>query len=140
MIIAIEGLDASGKATQSKLLMSHLASTGRDVKRYEFPNYDSITGRALLGHLKGQWEANIPIGELEKGGGKDTDLNELNELVFQCLMLADKCAMAGELSQYAANPTNHAVLDRYIVSGRAYGGTGGLPKEWLKVTQAYLHN
>jgi L-alanine-DL-glutamate epimerase-like enolase superfamily enzyme len=52
MIIALEGIDASGKATQSKLLAEKLRGT-----RFAFPDYETPAGEAILGHLKKEWIA-----------------------------------------------------------------------------------
>ena len=40
-LLVIEGLDGSGKATQAKLLASHLAESGRKVMEITFPDYES---------------------------------------------------------------------------------------------------
>ena len=40
-IIVIEGLDGSGKATQTDLLYKKLLSEGKNVKKLTFPCYDS---------------------------------------------------------------------------------------------------
>ena len=40
-LIVIEGLDGSGKATQSELLCKYLESIGKKVKKVSFPVYDS---------------------------------------------------------------------------------------------------
>ena len=40
-LIAIEGLDGSGKETQSKLLYNDLLSQGKNVNLISFPNYSS---------------------------------------------------------------------------------------------------
>ena len=50
-IIAIEGIDASGKSTQTDLLARHFAGLGQQVEVRSFPRYDSFFGlhiRALL--------------------------------------------------------------------------------------------
>lgn len=44
-LIVIEGVDCSGKETQSKLLETYFLKKGVKVARYSFPNYDSPTGR-----------------------------------------------------------------------------------------------
>ena len=40
-LIAIEGLDGSGKDTQSKLLYNDLIAQGKNVNLLSFPNYTS---------------------------------------------------------------------------------------------------
>ena len=40
-LIAIEGLDGSGKATQAKLLAGYLAAQGLAVREVSYPDYGS---------------------------------------------------------------------------------------------------
>ena len=40
-IIVIEGLDGSGKATQTKILCEKFSALGKKVTKLEFPNYRS---------------------------------------------------------------------------------------------------
>ncbi len=40
-LIVIEGVDSSGKETQTKLLFEYIKSLGKKVKRVSFPDYDS---------------------------------------------------------------------------------------------------
>jgi len=138
MIIAIEGLDASGKATQTKQLVKRInAFFGEtSARRFEFPNYPSITGQAIKGHLQGKW-----FGALIAEQDKLVDKNQekfLNELVFQCLMTVDRYAMASELIPFELSNKHHAVLDRYSVSGRVYGAVGGLDRVWLHTIHEHL--
>ena len=37
--IVIEGLDGSGKATQTKILFDKISAMGKSIKRLEFPDY-----------------------------------------------------------------------------------------------------
>ena len=54
-IIVIEGLDGSGKATQTKLLFEKLQSRGANVRRLEFPNYDSPSSALVKMYLGGEF-------------------------------------------------------------------------------------
>ena len=44
-IIVIEGLDGSGKETQSKLLVQALQQMGKKAIEFSFPMYHSPTGK-----------------------------------------------------------------------------------------------
>ena len=55
-IIVIEGTDCSGKETQSKLLENKLIEIGLKCIRFEFPNYDSPTGKIVGGAYLGKEE------------------------------------------------------------------------------------
>ncbi len=52
-IIAIEGIDASGKSTQTHLLADHLRAEGMTVEVRSFPRYESFFGRRIRALLDG---------------------------------------------------------------------------------------
>ncbi len=54
-LIVIEGLDSSGKATQSKLLAKRLITDGHRVMSVEFPNYKSPSSSLVKMYLEGQF-------------------------------------------------------------------------------------
>lgn len=57
-LIVIEGLDGSGKATQTKLLCTSLASKDIRVKRVSFPNYSSDSSALVRMYLNGEFGRN----------------------------------------------------------------------------------
>lgn len=52
-LIVIEGLDGSGKATQTKLLCEALERQGKTVKAISFPDYDSPSSSLIKMYLNG---------------------------------------------------------------------------------------
>ncbi len=54
-LIVIEGLDSSGKETQSRLLCNYLERKGYNVKRVAFPNYDSPSSSLIKMYLGGSF-------------------------------------------------------------------------------------
>lgn len=54
-VIAIEGSDGSGKATQTKLLYDKLISNGLPVRKVEFPNYNSDSSALVKMYLNGDF-------------------------------------------------------------------------------------
>lgn len=54
-LIVIEGLDSSGKETQSKLLAEYLERKDEKVKRVEFPNYKSESSALVRMYLSGKF-------------------------------------------------------------------------------------
>ncbi len=52
-LIILEAGDASGKATQTKLLYDRLAAEGREVRRVEFPDYASESSALVRMYLSG---------------------------------------------------------------------------------------
>ena len=54
MLIVIEGLDGSGKATQTAKLVEYLKNKGQAVHRVTFPDYDSPASAPLRMYLDGE--------------------------------------------------------------------------------------
>ena len=46
-LIVIEGLDGSGKTTQTKLLCDELISRGLNVRMLSYPRYDTTSGQLV---------------------------------------------------------------------------------------------
>ena len=57
-IIVIEGLDGSGKETQSNLLMKHIESKGKAIKKIEFPDYSNRSSALVQMYLSGELSEN----------------------------------------------------------------------------------
>lgn len=53
-LIVIDGLDGSGKATQSEILYNELKLAGRNVYKVSFPDYDSKSSEAVKMYLHGE--------------------------------------------------------------------------------------
>ncbi len=54
-IIVIEGVDASGKHTQSNLLAERLEKEGKQVSLFSFPRYDTFFGKLVTKYLQGEF-------------------------------------------------------------------------------------
>ena len=54
-IIVIEGLDGSGKATQTKLLYEQLLAAGKHVRRLEYPDYENQSSSLVKMYLGGDF-------------------------------------------------------------------------------------
>lgn len=57
-IIVIEGLDGSGKATQTKILNDRLIAQGKKVKKLEFPDYANPSSSLVKMYLGGEFGDN----------------------------------------------------------------------------------
>ena len=55
MLIVIEGLDGSGKATQAQLLSTELKRLGKIVKKISFPDYESPSSSLVKMYLGGEF-------------------------------------------------------------------------------------
>jgi len=56
MFIVIEGVDGSGKGTQTKRLFAYLSSQGKDVAQFSFPRYEhTVYGKLIGEYLNGEY-------------------------------------------------------------------------------------
>ena len=131
VIVALEGLDASGKNTQSKRLVKTLEARDIESQRLDFPQYGSYSGQPLLMLLKREWEAaRIRDGELVPD-------EAMTALSIQCLQTINRYEHLSFLREWecAEDLRKHdegvLVLDRYFGSGVAYGTADGLDMEFL---------
>ena len=117
MLIAIEGLDQSGKATQSQLLRDQLRQGGTRARLVSFPDYGTSIGEEIARALQG-----------ERDYGPD---------VMQLLYIANRHERKADLERWL-NGGLVVVCDRYVASSVAYGEAQGLDVDWLTQTQRFL--
>jgi dTMP kinase len=103
ILIAIEGIDGSGKHTQAKLLEHSLASLGYHVYATGFPQYES-----WFGHMVGKF-LNGDFGALEA-----VDPH------FSALLYAGDRFEAKPRIQRALNEGKVVLVDRYVSSNLAH--------------------
>lgn len=123
MIACIEGGDAVGKNTQSKILAERL-----NAKHFAFPNYETGTGKAILSNLQSSWAA-VDSGSGYPDGSFEPN-KPINAMVLQSLFLANRMECQAELAIASIN--HHLVFDRYTMSGEVYGALDGLDTKWLR--------
>jgi dTMP kinase len=116
-LIAFEGLDQSGKQTQSELLTAYLRGLGREVKTTSFPEYTTPIGHEIGRALSG-----------ERDYGAD---------VMQLLYVANRYERKPDLQQWI-DAGIIIVSDRYTASSIAYGEAFGLDAAWLQNVQRFL--
>lgn len=113
-IIVVEGTDCSGKETQSKLLEERLNSIGKKCVRFDFPNYESPTGRIIGGAYLGR-------PEIGPSFFKEGAVNVEPHVV--CLYYAaDRKYAMPEIEKYL-NDNYYVILDRYTTSNLAHQGS-----------------
>ena len=110
-IIALEGIDQSGKRTQTRLLANELKKKRARVSTISFPIYNSPSGRQIQRFLQGKQE--YPSTALHM-------LYSLNRWENQQQLL--------KLIQNS----DFVIADRYYPSNLAYGVSRGLGLEWLQ--------
>lgn len=135
MIIAIEGGDAMGKATQSKLLAAKL-----DAVRFSLPFYETPAGQAILANLKGEWCAALPQppGDPLPFVRSWVHVDKaMNAMTLQSLMMTNRLELLPEIKA-ALQEGKHVVFDRYTPSAIVYGATDGLDVQWVELINSAM--
>jgi|HubBroStandDraft_6_1064221.scaffolds.fasta_scaffold315185_2 dTMP kinase len=133
-LVCVDGLDASGKQTQTRKLLERFDSIGVKAVLYSFPRYTTTVGKAILRHLKGsismREEHSIDSSDIRIDG--DTVYRTASEdaLAFQGLCLMDKADAAVEIEQHLDSGTV-VICDRWWQSAFAFGAADGLDPDWL---------
>ena len=109
MMLAFEGIDKAGKATQARLLSTRLQDEGYTCRVLSFPVYTTPIGRELRLSLKGRRSYPIQVRYL--------------------LMSANRWEMKMDLESPGVDVL---ILNRYIHSNIAYGVASGLDRRWLE--------
>ncbi len=109
-LIAIEGIDQSGKRTQSRLLALRLRTLHYPVEIRDFPDYTTPVGKQLKGYLGGRHHFDYHAAHL--------------------LYAANKWELADTLRRELSRGKS-LIVNRYTSSNLAYGIAHGLPLEWL---------
>lgn len=124
-LVVLEGIDASGKATQIQKLHDWAAARfgSEAVGKHDFPHYSSPTGRLILQLLKNDWA-------LGARPGAEVDLAFTRALVLQSLMTTNRLEFVQMLRSFQV-PNRFGFLDRYYGSGFVYGEADGLDFEYL---------
>ncbi|MDE1857422.1 MAG: dTMP kinase [Candidatus Micrarchaeota archaeon] len=103
--IVFEGIDGSGKMTQSKLLSEALGRAGAHASVYSYPDYKSEYGRIILEDFL---------------YGKRKFLVEELLMLYLADISKDKQRVLGDLAG-----GNTVIMDRYFLSTVAYQTSGG---------------
>lgn len=111
-MISIEGIDASGKETQAKLLNEYLKDQGFKTLLLSFPRYGTTVGKVIRDWL-------------------DNKVQLTNE-TFHMLMEADRIEFCKEIEN---SNYDFIILDRYTLSNVVYGISKGISKKWLMSLQ-----
>lgn len=119
-IIAIEGLDKSGKHSQSKLLTAFLETLGYKVVQSEFHRYDTPTGELVMKWLAKEWD--------------------VDQKVIELIMTADKQAQQEWFEQLECDGVDFLILDRYMTSQTVYSVANGINPEWTEELQRYMRS
>jgi dTMP kinase len=108
--IAIEGIDAVGKKTQTSILQARLRSNGLTARTISFPAYETVIGGEIKKFLEG--EVGYP------------------PQVRAMLYAANRWEKKAELERMLAS-SDAVLVNRYTGSNLAYGVSSGLELDWL---------
>jgi len=108
--IAIEGIDAAGKRTQSSILRAWLNSKGLTTHTLSFPAYETTIGKEIRKFLDGS--VDYP--------------QQVRAMLYAANRWEKKADLEAILSK-----TDVTIVDRYSGSNLAYGVSNGLELEWL---------
>jgi len=117
-IIAIEGLDKSGKHTTVKGLKEKLTLDGYKVEASEFHRYDTETGQLIRKWLYGEF----PV----------------DQKTIELIMAADKYAQLQFFEELKQKETDILLLDRYIGSQYVYSRAAGVDEKWIEELLRYV--
>jgi dTMP kinase len=110
-LLALEGVDGSGKSTQAQLLAVSLLQQGREVVLTQEPGAGPV-GQKLRGYLQGDHRHLTPQEELD-------------------LFLADRREHVEQIIKPALAGGQIVITDRYYYSSVAYQGALGLDSAWI---------
>ena len=110
-IIALEGIDQSGKQTQTRLLAKRLRRRDYKTTTISFPIYKSLSGKRIRAYLRGR--QNLPDEAVHM-------LYSLNRWENQ------------DLIENLVRRYDFVIADRYTPSNLAYGTSRGLNLTWLE--------
>ncbi len=109
-IISIEGLDQSGKRTQTRRLVARLKKNGFQVEHLSFPDYSTVIGREIEAFLAGE--------------------RTYNSQTRHMLLSLNRWERKDDLDRWLGEG-KVVVLNRYSGSNYAYGSANGLALDWL---------
>lgn len=124
-LIAIEGIDGVGKATQASLLTRHIFAEKGVCGLFSFPRYTTPTGKLVASYLKGE----MGIMSIEQRTKLYAD---------------DRLAAKEEINAYINNG-HDVVCDRYVHSNAAFFTAlakleGKTPDEVQKIEEHIFHS
>ena len=102
-LIVIEGVDSSGKETQTKLLFEYIQKLGYDVKKVSFPDYES--------------DFCIPVKKY-LAGDLGTNPSDVNAYAASSFYAIDRYASYKKYWEKEYNGGKIVVANRYTTSNR----------------------
>lgn len=146
MIVAIEGIDGCGKATQAEAVRVAFLLKEWDVMKHDFPHYSTTAGGVVGRILRGEV---LVATRDQMMSERDDDITMMCDdvaklwsrdkaVILQSVMVADRLEHLPLLVRFAQSHNNLLVLDRYKLSGVAYGAAEGLEADWIRIVQSCM--
>ncbi|HZW84353.1 MAG TPA: dTMP kinase [Nitrososphaerales archaeon] len=108
--VAIEGIDAVGKSTQSSTLNAWLTSKKLSSQTLSFPDYSTVIGREIKKFLVGEKDYPQEVRAMLYAANRWENKPRLEQVIFE---------------------HDVTIVNRYTGSNLAYGLSNGLSLEWL---------
>ena len=102
-LVVIEGNDSSGKKTQSELLIKRLKKEGYKTAYFDFPNYNSKTGKKIAAYLRREFG----------------NLDEVSPYFAASLYAEDRAASRDKIAKQLKQ-NKVVVINRYVLSNKAH--------------------
>ncbi|KAF7129161.1 hypothetical protein RHSIM_Rhsim10G0009900 [Rhododendron simsii] len=116
-LIVLEGLDRSGKTSQSSRLISYLEGLGHSVESWRFPDRNTGVGQMISSYL--------------------TNKSQLDDHAIHLLFSANRWEKRSLMEAKLRSGTT-LIVDRYSFSGVAFSSAKGLDMEWCKAPEMGL--
>ncbi|KAL6997587.1 dTMP kinase [Sarracenia purpurea var. burkii] len=110
-LIVLEGLDRSGKTSQSSRLLSYIEGLGYSVESWRFPDRDTGVGQMISYYLANK--------------------SHLDDHTIHLLFSANRWEKRSLMETKLRSGTT-LIVDRYSYSGVAFSSAKGLAIEWCK--------
>jgi len=111
LLVVFEGVDRSGKTTQSSRLVTKLLELGIPAMHMRFPDRTTATGKVINAYLQ--------------------ESVQTDDRAIHLLFSANRWESRDSLIKYI-NEGKVVVTDRYAYSGAAFSAAKGLDLEWCK--------
>ncbi|KAL3753120.1 hypothetical protein ACJRO7_000506 [Eucalyptus globulus] len=116
-LIVLEGLDRSGKSSQSTRLLSFLEGLGHSTELWRFPDRTTSIGQMISSYLSNE--------------------SQLDDYTTHLLFSANRWEKRSLMEKKLRSGTT-LIVDRYSYSGIAFSSAKGLDFEWCKAPEIGL--
>uniref|UniRef100_A0A2P2JHW8 dTMP kinase n=1 Tax=Rhizophora mucronata TaxID=61149 RepID=A0A2P2JHW8_RHIMU len=116
-LIVLEGLDRSGKSSQSSRLLYYLKDLGYPTELWRFPDRNTRVGQMISAYLSNK--------------------SELDDHTIHLLFSANRWEKRSTMENQLKRGTT-LIVDRYSYSGVAFSSAKGLDIEWCKAPEVGL--